>query len=51
MEGSVCVVFGVCVVGRGVGGESGENFPLCLGNKGMGYDFGLRDWLTLGRRL
>lgn len=24
MEGAVCVVFGVCVVGWGVGGECGE---------------------------
>lgn len=54
MEGAVCVVFGVCVVGWGVGGECGEflSFVYIL-DLGLRLGTGNRKWVAnwVGRRL
>ena len=55
MEGAVCVVFGVCIVGWGVGGECGEflSFPLYTLGIGIGIEVGYGEWVAnwAGRRL
>lgn len=47
MEGAVCVVFGVCVVGWGVGGECGE-FLSYVYSWDLGYGNGLLTWVVDG---